>query len=141
MEGIRLISGEWNELGSHCRAVRDEVFVREQGVPVALEHDAHDAECLHVVARTTSGDAVGTGRLLPDGHIGRMAVRQPWRGEGVGGAILALLIEEARERGHAKVVLNAQVSALDFYRSFDFVELGQCFIEAGIDHQAMELVL
>lgn len=141
MEGIRIRSGSWEELAVQCRAVRDEVFVREQGVPVALEHDALDPDCLHVVACLADGVAVATGRLLPDGHIGRMAVRRPWRGQGVGGAMLALLIEEARERSHAKVVLNAQVSALDFYRAFGFKEVGAPFVEAGIDHQAMELIL
>lgn len=141
MEGLRLRAGDWSELAVQCRSVRDEVFVEEQKVPVELEHDANDPLCLHVLAATTDGVAVGTGRLLPDGHVGRMAVRAPWRGQGVGGAMLALLIEEARERGHAKVVLNAQLSALPFYRSFDFVAVGDVFIEAGIEHQTMELRL
>lgn len=141
MEGIRLRSGSWEELAAECRAVRDEVFVREQGVPPALEHDALDSDALHVLACLADGVAVATGRLLPDGHIGRMAVRRPWRGRGVGGAMLALLIEEARERALAKVMLNAQLSALGFYRTFGFKEFGAPFIEAGIEHQAMELRL
>ena len=141
MEGVRLRSGTWDELKNECRAIRDEVFVIEQGVPVELEHDVHDEVCLHVLARMAGGELVGTGRLLPDGHVGRMAVREAWRGEGVGGAMLALLIEEARERGHAIVVLNAQVSALDFYVGFGFSEVGERFFEAGIEHQTMELRL
>lgn len=141
MEGIRLRSGSWDELSAPCRAVRDEVFVGEQGVPVTLEHDGSDPVCLHVLATLADGTAVATGRLLPDGHLGRMAVRRPWRGQGVGGAMLALLIEEARERGLAKVVLNAQTSALGFYRAFGFTEVGAPFVEAGIDHQVMELPL
>lgn len=141
MEGIRMRTGTWDELATQCRAVRDEVFVREQGVPVALEHDALDPDCLHVLACLADGVAVATGRLLPDGHLGRMAVRRPWRGQGVGGAMLALLIEEARERSLAKVMLNAQVDALGFYSAFGFKEVGAPFVEAGIDHQAMELSL
>lgn len=141
MEGVRLRSGTWEELAGPCRAVRDEVFVGEQGVPVELEHDANDPVCLHVLASMADGTAVATGRLLPDGHLGRMAVRRPWRGQGVGGAVLALLIEEARERGLARVVLNSQTSALGFYRGFGFTEIGAPFVEAGIDHQAMELAL
>ena len=141
MEGIRLRSGTWDELAAQCRAVRDEVFVREQGVPMALEHEALDPDCLHVLASLADGVAVATGRLLPDGHLGRMAVRRPWRRQGVGGAMLALLIEEARERLLTKVMLNAQVSALGFYRAFGFEEVGAPFVEAGINHQAMELGL
>lgn len=141
MEGVRLRSGTWEELAGSCRVVRDEVFVGEQGVPVELEHDANDPACLHVLASMADGTAVATGRLLPDGHLGRIAVRRPWRGQGVGGAVLALLIEEARERGLPKVVLNSQTSALGFYRSFGFTEVGSPFVEAGLDHQAMELAL
>lgn len=141
MEGVRLRSGTWDELASQCRTVRDEVFVIEQGVLPAIEHDALDPVCLHVLAALADGTAVATGRLLPDGHLGRIAVRRNWRGQGVGGATLALLIEEARERGLAKVMLNAQVGALGFYRAFGFAEVGEPFIEAGIDHQAMELRL
>ena len=62
------------------RAVRDEVFVGEQGVPIEIEHDALDPLCAHVVARLLDGTPIGTARLTPDRHIGRMAVRAPWRG-------------------------------------------------------------
>lgn len=141
MDGLRLRAGDWETLGASATLVRDEVFVGEQGVPVELEHDGRDPACLHVLAETTAGEAVGTGRLLPDGHIGRLAVRAPWRGSGVGAAMLALLIEEARERGHGKVELNAQTSALGFYRGFGFSDVGPRFMEAGLEHQAMELSL
>ena len=69
-----LTSGAWNELGALARPVREAVFVAEQGVPLALEWDKFDAVSRHVIARDSSGEVIGTGRLLPDGHIGRMAV-------------------------------------------------------------------
>ena len=65
---------------AELRAVRDEVFVGEQGVPITLEHDALDPLCTHVLARLLDGSPVGTARLTPDRHIGRMAVRAAWRG-------------------------------------------------------------
>lgn len=143
MEGIRLRVEPWEAIGDSCRLVRDEVFIGEQGVPPEIEHDADDPRCVHVLAITVDGTAVGTGRLLPDGHIGRMAVRKDWRGLGIGGAILALLIEEAREQGHGEVLLNAQITALRFYRDFDseFEEVGARFIEAGLEHQTLRLKL
>lgn len=141
MEGLRLVSGTWEALGERCRSVRDEVFVAEQGVPIELEHDGRDPACWHVLGSDRAGVAVATGRLLPDGHLGRLAVRKPWRGEGVGAAVLALLIEEARARGHREVILNAQTTALGFYRSFGFVEVGEPFFEAGLAHQTMRLSL
>lgn len=126
---------------AELRAVRDEVFVSEQGVPVELEHDALDPVCTHVVARLLDGTAIGTARLTPDHHIGRMAVRAPWRGRGVGDALLLALVEEARKRDWPEVQLNSQVSALGFYQRHGFKAEGERFMEAGIEHQAMVRVL
>lgn len=47
------------------QAVRDLVFVQEQQVPAALERDALDPHCVHVIARAADGSAIGTGRLVP----------------------------------------------------------------------------
>ena len=134
---IRL--GDWATLGLDATAIRFEVFVDEQKVPAEIELDDMDAVCLHAVAYDDFGAAIGTGRLLPDGHIGRMAVRQPGRGTGVGGAILSLLMQKARERGDAAVVLNAQTVAAPFYARHGFVQQGQVFEEAGIAHVEMRL--
>ena len=134
---IRL--GDWATLGQDATAIRFEVFVDEQKVPAEIELDDMDAVCLHAVAYDEAGKAIGTGRLLPDGHIGRMAVRQPGRGTGVGGAILTLLMDKARARGDAAVVLNAQIVAAPFYARHGFVQLGEQFEEAGIAHVEMRL--
>lgn len=135
---IRL--GDWATLGQDATAIRFEVFVDEQKVPAEIELDDMDAVCLHAVAYDDFGAAIGTGRLLPDGHIGRMAVRQPGRGTGVGGAILTLLMDKARARGDAAVVLNAQTVAAPFYARHGFVQAGDVFDEAGIAHVEMRLV-
>lgn len=127
---------EWAALAAAATAIRDEVFVREQGVPPALEHDPADHENLHALA-VIGEEAVGTARLKPDGHIGRMAVRADYRGCGVGAAMLDALLAAARTRGMTDIVLNAQVSAVDFYRKQGFVAVGERFMEAGIEHQTM----
>ena len=134
---IRL--GDWATLGSDATAIRFEVFVDEQKVPAEIELDDMDAVCLHAVAYDDVGAAIGTGRLLPDGHIGRMAVRQSGRGTGVGGAMLTLLMEKARERGDLAVVLNAQTVAAPFYARHGFLQQGEQFEEAGIAHVEMRL--
>jgi len=131
---------EWRTAGAQLAAIRRGVFVDEQRVPEALEWDGLDAACLHVLATSTSGAPIGTGRLLPDGHIGRMAVIRDWRGRGVGGALLAALVTAAREAGHAQAQLNAQVHALGFYTRYGFVAEGPVFDDAGIPHRAMRLV-
>ena len=122
-------------------AIRREVFVVEQRVPESEEWDDRDAVSEHVIARASDGKAIGTGRLLPDGHIGRMAVLKPWRGRGVGSALLSELIAMARERGFAETRLHAQTHALAFYRKHRYTPLGDEFMEAGIPHYEMRLVL
>jgi predicted GNAT family N-acyltransferase len=119
------------------RRLRVGVFCVEQSVPVALEWDGIDGECEHALAVDERGEAIGCGRLLPDGHIGRLAVAKPWRGQGVGGALLEHLVALARERGHAIARLNAQTHAIPFYEAHGFAISGEPYDDAGIPHQEM----
>ncbi len=134
MLNIELMS--WEHAREHAAAIRFAVFVEEQGVPRELELDDMDERCEHAVA-FQDGEAVATARLLPDGHIGRMAVLKSWRGRGIGGAILARLVERARQRGDREVALSAQVHAAAFYRAHGFAEEGAEYFEAGIAHRHM----
>lgn len=120
------------------QAVRHSVFVVEQGVPVELEWDGLDADCTHLLAEDGDGRPIGCARLLPDGHVGRMAVLRPWRGRGVGRALLRAALARAASAGFPVVRLNAQVHALDFYRREGFEALGDVFDDAGIPHRAMQ---
>ena len=129
--------GSWKDVSDRAMQVRMMVFVKEQGVPVALECDSFDAVSQHVLAVDRNGKAIGTGRLLPDGHVGRMAVLPEWRSKGVGTALLGTLIEAAEENGVQKLALNAQMGAVAFYARFGFAPVGSEFIEAGILHIAM----
>lgn len=129
--------GDWAAMQADAKPIRMEVFVREQNVPADLEMDDRDAACLHAVAYGAGGLPLGTGRLLPDGHIGRMAVLRSARGQGVGGAILQGLMAKARARGDARVVLSAQTHAADFYLAHGFARAGDVFYEAGIPHIEM----
>lgn len=131
----------WRDAQGALRAVREAVFVVEQRIPADLEWDKDDPVCLHALAEDVQRRAIGCGRLLPDGHIGRMAVLAEWRGAGVGAALLALLIDAARERGHAVARLHAQTHAAPFYARYGFVAEGPTYLEAGIPHQTMVLKL
>lgn len=137
---LRIELMDWASARAEANRIRTTVFVEEQRVPPEIEMDEHDAACLHALAYAR-GRAVGTGRLLPDGHIGRMAVLKESRALGVGGAILERLVDEARRRGMRQVVLSAQTHALGFYRRHGFREVGAVFEEAGIPHQEMRRAL
>lgn len=133
--------GDWQDLGELARPVREAVFVAEQGVPLAMEYDQWDAVSQHAVARGADGEAIGTARLLPDGHIGRMAVLKSWRNRRVGTMLLLHLMEAARQAGLPGVMLNAQRSAEGFYRRFGFMSEGESFMDAGIPHVRMRRLL
>jgi predicted GNAT family N-acyltransferase len=126
----------WEKARAHAAPIRFTVFVEEQGVPRDIELDEMDERSLHALA-FAGAKPVATGRLLPDGHIGRMAVLKEWRGQGIGGLILKTLMDKARERGDQEVVLSAQVRAAAFYRAHGFVEYGAEYLEAGILHRDM----
>ena len=131
----------WAAAAPALQLVRRTVFIEEQRVPENLEWDDLDPQCEHALARDSGGAPIGCARLLPDGHIGRVAVLAPWRGQGVGDALLTCLIARARMRGDARVRLNAQTQAMAFYARHGFVPDGPPFEEAGIPHQAMTLTL
>ena len=117
-------------------ALRHEVFVLGQGVPADLELDELDKVCVHAVA-VRDGEVVGTGRLLPDATIGRMAVAESARRQGVGAAVLALLERSAAERGQSTVQLHAQLHAAAFYEQAGYQRVGGVYLEAGIEHVTM----
>jgi predicted GNAT family N-acyltransferase len=133
---LALTLGDWSVMRQQVQPIRIEVFVVEQGIDPELEWDEADALSLHCLARLGT-DPVGTGRLLPDGHIGRMAVRRSARRSGVGSAILKALLQAAAERGDSVVELSAQRYVEEFYRRHGFVAEGLPYQEAGIEHIRM----
>lgn len=137
---LRIELLDWERARNEASRIRLAVFVDEQRVPPEIEMDAHDAASVHALA-FDGDEAIGTGRLLPDGHVGRMAVLREHRAKGVGGAILEQLIAEARRKGMCEVVLSAQTHALEFYRKHGFTPQGAVYMEAGIPHQEMRLPL
>jgi predicted GNAT family N-acyltransferase len=137
--GVRCAHAEDPRDLAAVMALREQVFVAEQGVPPELERDGLDAAALHLVARRDD-EVVGCCRLLPDDgavRLGRMAVAASARGEGVGTALLAYAEGVARGGGARRVTLHAQVSARGFYARAGYRAEGGEFLEAGIAHVAM----
>ena len=131
----------WEQAQPSAGPLRFAIFVGEQNVPSGIELDDLDAQCVHAVAFDVDDKPIGTGRLLPDGHIGRMAVVKEWRRRGIGAEILEALMAEARKRGHKEVVVSAQLQAAEFYRNLGFVAEGKVYPDAGILHQKMRKAL
>jgi predicted GNAT family N-acyltransferase len=128
---------DWERARPRAAPIRFAVFVDEQKVPADAEIDAWDPQCVHALALDADGTALGTGRLLPDGHIGRMAVTAEARGRGVGSALLTALMEEARRRGHARAILSAQTHAIPFYERHGYRVVSGEYLDCGILHVDM----
>ena len=135
-----------------CWAIRMEVFVEEQRVPVEEEVDALDTapETIHLLA-SHDGRDLGTARILPEEpghcHIGRVAVLAAARGLGVGRELMDAAGQVALERcagpdGTVEIRLSSQEQAMGFYRSCGYEVLeGERYLDAGIWHRDMALVL
>jgi len=136
---VHLIS--WHDGEPLLRAIREKVFMQEQNVSAELEWDGLDEVCHHALALSANGEAIGCGRITPDGHIGRVAVLPEWRRKRIGSAILELLVDYARSQHFVQIELNAQVQALPLYKRFGFEEEGEVFMEANIPHRKMTLPL
>lgn len=135
-----VLNALWADDSDTLMQLRTRVFVEEQKVSAALEIDGKDTECQHVKA-IVDGVVIGTGRLLPNGFIGRMCVLAEYRNRNIGTMMLENLVQQALDSGHQKVLLNAQSYIIPFYQKFGFRIDSEEFIEAGILHRRMVLNL
>jgi predicted GNAT family N-acyltransferase len=136
---VELRPASWHLDRAALELVRRRVFIEEQGVPEAEEWDAADPVAWHLLAVTRNGEPVGTGRLEPNGKIGRVAVLPDWRSTGLGRGIVRRLVNHATDSGFGSVYLHAQSAAESFYRALGFRAEGPVFDEVGIPHVRMRM--
>ena len=124
--------------------VREQVFCREQGVPLTEEHDGLDDDALHLLALVDSERIIGTLRLLLAGEvakIGRVAVERDWRRRGIAARMLGAAVALARQRGCQEARLASQLAAKGLYERAGFTVVSEQFEEAGIAHVWMRMAL
>lgn len=132
---------DWATHSEALAQIRIEVFVREQQVPVEDEWDGKDADAIHFLTQTDQGTAIACARLLVEGqllHIGRVAVLQPWREQGVGHQLMEFVLDKcAALYPNHTIYLHAQTSRVAFYERLGFSVSGDEFMDAGIPHIEM----
>ncbi len=137
---ITLETVDFSTHSEQILSLRYRVFSLEQGVDPAIDIDGLDNDAIQILARVDE-IPVGTGRMLSDGHIGRIAVLADFRKSGIGKEIMLRLINTARDRELERVFLGAQVSAVPFYQKIGFSPCGENYMEANILHTPMALYL
>ena len=117
--------------------LRSRVFVVEQEITGVPEVDEHDPSAHH--ALLWGGDrVVGTTRILLDRDpikVGRVAVDEERRGEGLGRRMMEAVAEFLGDR-HAK--LHAQAHLERWYADLGWRRVGENFDIVGIDHVRMD---
>lgn len=129
----------WHTHAAQLKAVRQQVFIIEQQVPIALEWDEQDEAAQHILALNHAHEPVGCARLLANGSIGRMAVLKAWRGCGIGTALLDMAVAIHLQQGAQTIQLSAQMHAIPFYEKAGFVVCSQPYLDANIMHVDMQL--
>lgn len=122
------------------RSIRTKVFAEEQEVDPAIDFDGQDSVACHVLV-SLDNNLCGTGRMLKDGHIGRIAVLADFRGKGLGKDIVNSLVEVAKKNNYPRVYLGAQKHAVPFYEKLGFSPYGEKYVEANIEHIHMEKLI
>jgi len=127
--------------GSHD--VRRQVFVEEQGISESLVFSGDGSiDEMHMVVKY-GGSVIGTARVIfpakNTAKIERMAIHKNFRHKGIGRGVITFLMGEIKHRQIKYVVLHAQHSVVEFYKSCGFKESGEPFFEAGIKHVKMEM--
>jgi predicted GNAT family N-acyltransferase len=119
--------------------IRRKVFVEEQKVDPALEYDNHEEEATHYLVYF---DDIPCGtarwRKTPLGiKLERFAVLPAYRNKGIGDIMVQKVLEDVLPL-NLTVYLHSQLRACSLYRRNGFVEEGNIFVEAGIEHYKMK---
>lgn len=125
---------DWRASRDIIRKIREDVFIKEQGVPPRLEWDEYDVRATHFLA-LEGRNPVGCARLMDNGKFGRMAVLKEWRDQHWGSRLLNSIEDYARNELKVREIrAAAQAHAVPFYQRNGFnVEPG-FFDDAGIAH-------
>ncbi|MBN2788655.1 MAG: GNAT family N-acetyltransferase [Candidatus Delongbacteria bacterium] len=135
----KIIQAKYEDYKESIINVRHTVFVIGQNVPAEIEIDGKDPDCFHVLI-LKDNKAIATGRMEKDGHIGRIAVLEEFRGLHYGQKIMKKLEEIAVENNIKRVYLGSQVHAMGFYSVLGYEPYGDFYFEAGIEHKKMEKI-
>lgn len=126
-------------------ALRIEVFVKEQKVPIELELDEKDnSEHTVHIGYFNDNKLIGVARLIDLDkdiiHIGRVVIDKEYRGQGIGRELIIGCENIAQQILKRKIIieLSAQIQAENFYKSLGYNRVNNIiYLDAGIEHVDM----
>ena len=130
-------------------ALRIEVFVREQNVPIELELDDkdHSDNTVHI-GYFNDNKLIGVARLIDMDkdviHIGRVVIDKEYRGKGIGRELIIGCETTAKNILKREIIieLSAQIQAEKFYESLGYNRVNdKIYLDAGIEHVDMRKVI
>lgn len=126
------------------RAIREEVFLKEQGF--STEFDETDDTCYHLLITDDGGRGIAVARMFAGKDkgefiFGRVAVRQAYRGQKYGNLVMEALENKAKELHGTKISLDAQCQAEKFYEKLGYTAHGDIHYDEHCPHIAMSKAL
>jgi predicted GNAT family N-acyltransferase len=123
-----------------CLAIRWQVFVEEQGVPMDLERDGLDAQARHFAVKEED-KIIATSRVRMMGSaakIERVAVLKEFRSKGIGMILMRYILQDLTKAGNVCLFrLSSQADAIPFYEKLGFRTRGPEYMDAGMPHYDM----
>lgn len=136
----KIVEGVWEQLEQDAKHIREQVFIREQGIAPEDEWDDLDATAVHFMVYDKE-QPIATARLLPQHSVGRVAVLMPYRKQGIGKILMQHIIDYARNQKLPYLKLSAQTYVTAFYEALGFKVQGEIYQDCGIPHIDMVLAL
>ena len=132
---------DWGKAKHRLSKLREKVFVYEWRIPREYEFDQYDTSASHVLVLDESNQEVATGRITPQGELGRIAVVPKYRGPEVYQTLFTALLHIAEQQGLDTVTVQCELEGVEYYQQQGFRPVGAVYMDAGIPRQKMACTL
>lgn len=138
---FRVESVDWKQDKHRLSKLRERVFVYEWRIPKEYEFDQHDYDSEHVLVLDEDDLEVATGRLTPQGEIGRIAVIPEFRGPEIYETLFHALLHIAKMKNLKDVSMQCALDGVQYYEKQGFKAIGAVYMDAGTPRQRMACTL